>query len=38
LFRVQFGIDLKQYIEYIVIGIVMVTTVPVLVKILRKRV
>ncbi|WP_264512593.1 DedA family protein [Flavobacterium sp. N1719] len=37
LFKLKFNIDLKHYIEYIVIGIVMVTTVPVLIKILRKR-
>ncbi|MGH2664894.1 DedA family protein [Flavobacterium sp.] len=34
----KFGIDLKHYIEYIVIGIVAVTTLPVLWKILKKRV
>ena len=38
LFKMKFGIDLKEYIEYNVIGIVMITTVPVLLKILRKRV
>lgn len=34
----KFGIDLKEHIEYIVIGIVLVTTVPVLFKLLKKRV
>lgn len=38
LFLTQFEIDLKHYIEYIVIGIVLITTVPVLWKILKKRV
>ena len=38
LFKNQFGIDLKHYIEYIVIGIVSLTTVPVLWKLLKKRV
>ena len=38
LFLNLFGIDLKHYIEYIVIGIVLVTTLPVLMKLLRKRV
>ncbi|MEC4003049.1 VTT domain-containing protein [Flavobacterium sp. SUN052] len=38
LFKNQFGIDLKHYIEYIVIGIVALTTVPVLWKLLKKRV
>lgn len=28
LFREQFGIDLKHYIEYIILGIVFITTVP----------
>ncbi|WP_353087953.1 VTT domain-containing protein [Flavobacterium sp.] len=37
LFKVQFNIDLKHYIEYIVIGIVLVTTVPVIMKFVRKR-
>lgn len=37
LFNVQFNIDLKHYIEYIVIGIVLVTTVPVIMKFVRKR-
>jgi len=38
LFKNQFGIDLKAHIEYIVIGIVLVTTLPVLWKLLKKRV
>ncbi len=38
LFKNQFGIDLKSHIEYIVIGIVFVTTLPVLWKLLKKRV
>ena len=38
LFLDKFGIDLKSHIEYIVIGIVLVTTVPVLFKLLKKRV
>jgi membrane-associated protein len=37
LFLQSFGIDLKHYIEYIVIGIVLVTTLPVLMKLLKKR-
>ncbi len=37
LFLNSFGIDLKHYIEYIVIGIVLVTTLPVLMKLLKKR-
>lgn len=37
LFLNQFKIDLKHYIEYIVIGIVLVTTVPVILKFLKKR-
>ncbi|MCZ8143942.1 DedA family protein [Flavobacterium sp.] len=37
LFKTQFNIDLKHYIEYIVIGIVLVTTVPVIMKFVRKR-
>ncbi len=37
LFLNSFGIDLKHYIEYIVIGIIAVTTIPVLMKLLRKR-
>jgi membrane-associated protein len=38
LFKNQFGIDLKAHIEMIVIGIVLVTTLPVLWKLLKKRV
>lgn len=38
LFLDTFGIDLKKHIEYIVIGIVLVTTLPVLFKLLKKRV
>ena len=38
LFMEKFNIDLKSHIEYIVIGIVLVTTVPVLWKLLKKRV
>ena len=38
LFLDEFGIDLKSHIEYIVIGIVLVTTLPVLWKLLKKRV
>lgn len=38
LFKNQFGIDLKSHIEYIVIGIVLVTTLPVLWKLFKKRV
>lgn len=37
LFLNQLGIDLKHYIEYIVIGIILVTTFPVLMKLLRKK-
>lgn len=37
LFLKQFNIDLKHYIEYIVIVIVVVTTVPVLMKLFKKR-
>jgi membrane-associated protein len=37
LFKIQFGIDLKHYIEFIVIGIILITTVPVLFKLLKKR-
>ncbi|MBN8643163.1 MAG: VTT domain-containing protein [Flavobacteriales bacterium] len=37
LFLNSFNIDLKHYIEYIVIGIILVTTIPVLLKILKKR-
>jgi membrane-associated protein len=38
LFMEKFKIDLKSHIEYIVIGIVFVTTAPVLWKLLKKRV
>ncbi|MBC7523884.1 MAG: VTT domain-containing protein [Flavobacterium sp.] len=38
LFLIQFKIDLKHYIEYIVIGIIMLTTFPVVLKLLKKRV
>ena len=38
LFLNQFGIDLKHYIEFIVIGIIAITTIPVLWKIFKKRV
>lgn len=38
LFLEKFGVDLKHYIEFIVIGIVAVTTIPVLWKIFKKRV
>ncbi|MDI1306272.1 MAG: VTT domain-containing protein [bacterium] len=34
----KFGIDLKEHIEYIIIIIVLITTVPVLFKLLKKRV
>lgn len=34
----KFGINLKDHIEYIVLGIVFITTVPVLFKLLKKRV
>ena len=37
LFKIKFDIDLKHYIEFIVIGIILITTVPVLIKILKKR-
>ena len=37
LFLTQFKIDLKHYIEYIVIAIVLITTIPVLMKLLRKK-
>lgn len=37
LFLEKFNIDLKHYIEFIVIGIVGFTTVPVLIKLLKKR-
>jgi membrane-associated protein len=38
LFLEKFDIDLKKHIEYIVIGIVLVTTLPVLWKLFKKRV
>lgn len=38
LFLQKFQIDLKHYIEYIVIGIVLVTTLPVIFKFLKKKV
>ena len=38
LFLDKFGIDLKKHIEYIVVGIVLVTTLPVLFKLLKKKV
>ncbi len=38
LFLNQFKIDLKHYIEYIVIGIILITTLPVLWKLFKKRV
>jgi len=38
LFLDKFDIDLKSHIEYIVIGIVLITTVPVLFKLLKKKV
>ncbi|MFV8328413.1 DedA family protein [Flavobacterium sp. ZS1P14] len=38
IFLDKFGIDLKEHIEYIIVGIVLVTTVPVLFKLLKKRV
>lgn len=37
LFLNQFHIDLKHYIEYIVIGIILITTFPVLLKFLKKQ-
>ncbi len=37
-FLEKFQIDLKHYIEYIVIGIVLVTTLPVILKFLKKKV
>lgn len=37
LFLEKFHIDLKHYIEYIVIGIVLATTLPVLLKLLKKQ-
>jgi membrane-associated protein len=37
LFLDKFQIDLKHYIEYIVVGIILMTTFPVLLKLLKKR-
>jgi membrane-associated protein len=37
LFLEKFNIDLKHYIEFIVIGIILVTTLPVLMKLLKKQ-
>ena len=37
LFLEKFNIDLKHYIEYIVIGIVLVTTFPIIMKLLKKE-
>lgn len=37
LFLNQFDIDLKHYIEYIVIGIILITTFPVIMKFLKKQ-
>ena len=37
LFLTQFHIDLKHYIEIIVIAIILITTIPVLMKLLKKR-
>ncbi len=37
LFLNQFKIDLKHYIEFIVIGIIAVTTIPVLLKLFKKK-
>ena len=36
LFLSQFNIDLKHYIEFIIIGIVLISTAPVLIKLLKK--
>ena len=38
IFLENFGIDLKEHIEYIIVIIVLITTVPVLFKLLKKRV
>ncbi|HMK06481.1 MAG TPA: hypothetical protein VK476_03060, partial [Flavobacterium sp.] len=38
LFLEKYQIDLKEHIEYIVIGIVLLTTLPVLFKLLKKNV
>lgn len=37
LFLKQFQIDLKHYIEYIVIGIILISTFPVILKLLKKK-
>jgi membrane-associated protein len=37
LFLNQFGIDLKHYIEYIVIGIIGISTMPIILKVLKKQ-
>jgi membrane-associated protein len=37
LFLTQFNIDLKHYIEIIVIAIILITTIPVLMKLLKKK-
>lgn len=37
LFLIQFKIDLKHYIEFIVIGIIAITTLPVLFKIIKNK-
>jgi membrane-associated protein len=37
LFLTQFNIDLKHYIEFIVIGIIAITTIPVLLKLFKKK-
>ena len=37
LFLTQFHIDLNHYIEIIVIGIILITTIPVLMKLLKKK-
>lgn len=37
LFLEKFNIDLKHYIEYIVIGIVLVTTFPIIMKLIKKE-
>lgn len=36
LFIEQFGIDLKKHLEYIIIGLILVTTMPVLIKAMKK--
>lgn len=37
LFLEEFGIDLKKHLEYIIIGLIIVTTTPVLIKALKKN-